>query len=750
MGRFDSLSDLDFEVFAGDLLRASSGLPYRAGMRGRDGGIDLLATVDGRRHVVQCKHFRESTYPQLKRAVKEERAKIEGREDEFASYKFVTSKALNHDQHAELVEILSPHAAHPGQVLGGNDVERLLAENPEVEARHVKLWLGGAGPLQALLSAAAEQRSLALLEQTRAALPRYVETHAFRAAHEVLGREGVCVIAGPPGVGKTTLARLLLLDGLEHGFQPYEIVPGAMADAWELLKRNEKQVFYFDDFLGSTALDESRYADADLLRFIAKVAGDKDRRFVLTTREYILRQARRMSEILDREASDAHRFLLTLESYSRNERARIFYNHIYHSEQVDSVARQSLLSDRAYLRIVDHQNYSPRLIEWITGWSAQRLGDPERSRYAEFCLESLDNPERLWKHAFEVGLGAAERALLLSMLGLPRYTDAHDAEASFESACDARGLPVDNRAFSRALQVLDDSFLSSTQSNERIYLSWINPSLLDYLRSYLRQSRADVEICLKGASYFEQALFQWRTLAREPALRDGLAGPFSATFERTLSAPPPRVEPGLFNRQTPSDHKQRLSQVLDCVTESKALAAASHTWLAQATDEWVKSIYSYPSMITGDDLRLAARLGERGLLDSYAVAVRLKEEIQALSPTPDRWNRLDDLAEWVQGLFTEAEWEAEKSSFEEFVELALEDAADYLADPAEIDTIQTVANGFGLVLDEEQLEAAREDLTGEDARDWDDYYDEREDDWGPDDGDADRDIDAIFGRLEGS
>jgi hypothetical protein len=98
-----------------------------------------------------------------------------------------------------------------------------------------------------------------------------------------------------------------------------------------------------------------------------RAAARPDTRFVLSTREYILRQAHRVSDLLEREESDVHRFLLRLEDYTRQERARILYNHVFFSPQVDATARQALLRNRTYLRIVDHQNYNPRLIEWMTG-----------------------------------------------------------------------------------------------------------------------------------------------------------------------------------------------------------------------------------------------------------------------------------------------------------------------------------------------------------------------------------------------
>ena len=50
-----------------------------------------------------------------------------------------------------------------------------------------------------------------------------------------------------------------------------------------------KQVFYFDDFLGKTALDKlQKNEDQRLVELMEEVAANPNWRFILTTREYIL------------------------------------------------------------------------------------------------------------------------------------------------------------------------------------------------------------------------------------------------------------------------------------------------------------------------------------------------------------------------------------------------------------------------------------------------------------------------------
>ena len=179
MGRFDALSDLDFEELVADLLSAATGMRYRAGTRGPDGGVDVLARRGAERHVAQCKHVRTGQISQLLRQARIEAGRLRDGAAPCTSYRFVTSMRLTHKRREEIAEILSPWIADVADVLGEGDLETLLRTHAAVEARHVKLWLGGSGHLRRILHGGAYERSRALVEETQTALPRYVQTEAF-------------------------------------------------------------------------------------------------------------------------------------------------------------------------------------------------------------------------------------------------------------------------------------------------------------------------------------------------------------------------------------------------------------------------------------------------------------------------------------------------------------------------------------------------------------------------------------------
>lgn len=90
-------------------------------------------------------------------------------------------------------------------------------------------------------------------------------------------------------------------------------------------------------------------------------------KLVMTTREHILANALLGSERLRRSALIDHRCVLQLSDYSKAEKARILYNHIYFSE-LPEIYRKVLVDGKFYQTVLNHRNFNPRLIEWLSSY----------------------------------------------------------------------------------------------------------------------------------------------------------------------------------------------------------------------------------------------------------------------------------------------------------------------------------------------------------------------------------------------
>ena len=297
---FTSLSPQDFEELVRDLLQAEWNVAIEAFKTGRDSGIDLRYALghDGTT-IVQCKHYAASGYSKLLSHLRNvELPKI--MRICPARYVVATSEGLTPANKDEIVASMQPFIRNAGDVLGAQDLEGLLSRHPSIEKANFKLWLTSTAVLERVLHDAEQCRTDFEVERFRRKLPLFVQNNAFPRAKGLLDETRVLVISGVPGIGKTTLAEMLLYAHVEHGYQPV-VIEGDIADGRKFFRAAAKQIFYYDDFLGQTFLGDrkeylGRNEDAAIVDFAEMIQRSEHSRFILTTREHILRNALQISE----------------------------------------------------------------------------------------------------------------------------------------------------------------------------------------------------------------------------------------------------------------------------------------------------------------------------------------------------------------------------------------------------------------------------------------------------------------------
>jgi hypothetical protein len=92
------------------------------------------------------------------------------------------------------------------------------------------------------------------------------------------------------------------------------------------------------------------------------VEKSENKRIILTTRGYILEQARQAHERLERFDFGNNTYILDLEDYRDSARAAILYTNVYFSSLTDE-CKAAFASSEVYLLVIRHSNYNPRLIE---------------------------------------------------------------------------------------------------------------------------------------------------------------------------------------------------------------------------------------------------------------------------------------------------------------------------------------------------------------------------------------------------
>jgi DNA polymerase III delta prime subunit len=433
--------------------------------------------------------------------MKRERASI----DRLSPTRYIltTSRPLTPKNKRELAAIIGPALQSEADILGPGDLNGLLRTYPEIEKSQIKLWLTGAAMLDRVVRSAAHTVNDITREEIEAKVRVYVTNPSFNQAHDKLEAHHAVIIAGPPGVGKTTLAEMLSYAYSAEGWELIAIRD--RDDGFAAIDDKKKQIFFFDDFLGTVRLElrELSHKDSDLARFMRRVASSPNARFILTTRAYIFEEARRVSEHLADPRLDVSKYLLDVGVYTRRIRARILYNHLVvaGTSQTHIVA---LVESDKLSEIVDHRNYSPRIIEWMT--DGARIKNLEPEAYPAEFLDALANPDRLWDIPFREQIPRKCQHLLFALFFGFEYRDAiEDLQAAYASLhphlCKVYGVSHHPKDFEEALRILEGGFIVLRGSG----VGFVNPSLRDYLTEYL----ADPKLLREFAIASHETSFAW-------------------------------------------------------------------------------------------------------------------------------------------------------------------------------------------------------------------------------------------------
>jgi hypothetical protein len=391
-----------------------------------------------------------------------------------------------------------------------------------------------------------------------------------------------------------------------------------------------KQVFYFDDFLGKTALDKlQKNEDQRLVELMEEVAENSNWRFILTTREYILNIARQRYEAFAHPPVEFRMCVINLSDYTRPARAKILYNHIFFSD-LPKEYKLTLLEERAYDRILEHRNYNPRVIEHMT--QARHAVAVAPTLYLSEFVESLDKPTRIWEHAFLHQISEAARHLLFALTTLADDTKLEILEEAFRTFYESRrqrfGFPTKPGDWVDALRELDGNFIKTGRIGKDIVVSFHNPSIRDFMEQFLEKSDGDVLDLLRGAHFYDQYVALWRGIRgrRFRAIEQAgaeflkvLGGNLWAPSARTLRQVSEGEDVGVVSYPpSPESRSEFYVRVVDQVYPKSAdkftgalMASLAERWRAGTADREdlvrLLELLAGRGLAQNDDVFLAAR-----------------------------------------------------------------------------------------------------------------------------------------------
>lgn len=508
---FSTLNDKEFEQIVRDLLNAKFGLLLQSFKAGRDKGIDLRYSTPEHNHalVVQVKHYIGSSFAQLKHALRiKEYPKVELLNPE--RYVVVTSLPLNADDKDELKLILSPYVLSSSDIIGQEDLNSYLSEFKELEKRYFKLWFSSIEVFNAVLNNAVEGRTRYMMEEIRKKMPYYVITKKLDAANKILLKEKLLLITGQPGIGKTTLAEIILFERAKLGAKIYKVENISEAEGVISPDEKEVQLFYFDDFLGANYYEiiNAHKTESQITSFVERVRNTPGKYLILTTRTVILNYAVEHYEKIGHSRLGNRKFEIKLNDYNKYEKALILYNHLYF-KQVEEKYFGAIVADKFYFKIIEHKNYTPRIIEFIS--DPTRIGTFDREQFLQFVMNNLANPKEIWRYSFNNQIEYMDRCLLLTLFTFDNGMSEDALNAAFECRLQfekqQHNQVIQSGQFTDSVKILLNGFISAVihdfGSPLRAY-GFINPSLADFLIGYVQESFTERKSIISSLKYVEQ------------------------------------------------------------------------------------------------------------------------------------------------------------------------------------------------------------------------------------------------------
>ena len=489
MLNFSNLNDVEFEYLCKDVMSKMLGVDFQRFGAGRDGGIDLTDDVSKKNVIVQVKHYVKTDFSGLIASLRKEVKKVECHRPE--QYYICCSKELTPQNKHDIYEMFSDYMESAGNIITLIEISDFLeqAENADVLHKHFKLWIESTNILTDIFTKDICIDSEVLLSNIKESAKLFVKTSAYSHAVSCLEKNNVLIIIGNPGVGKTITSQMLVLYYASQGFRVRYTTDGAdLASLKRSLSQSSdtKEVILLDDCFGQAYFNMKETQENELLTLIKYVKTNPNKLLIMNSRVTIYQEAKaRTSDLvksLDRKEYKA--FVLDMTYISAVEKAKILYNHLFFC-QVPQSYRDDIRLNKNYFKVVQHENYNPRIIEFVT--NKRQYETVEASTYSDFIIQCLDNPEEIWKNEYDRRLNSTDRMLLNTLYSLTSTTIPLEVvKACYEHRISmTEGIDSSINHFEQSLRRLQDSMVKVVDVNGKQMLSVANPSINDFLSAYL-------------------------------------------------------------------------------------------------------------------------------------------------------------------------------------------------------------------------------------------------------------------------
>lgn len=507
------LDPFEFEELVCDLFTEQLEEVVESFKVGADQGIDLrhICADTQKTLIFQCKRYDENKFSNLIKAIKKEKAKIGLLNPQ--RYILATSVPLNPKNKKEIYDELKPWCKSEGDIYGKNELNTLLHIHPSVLKKHFKLWISSTTILEHIFNAKTFNYTDNEIESFIYELPKMVIHEGFYKCKKLIEKYNHILISGDPGIGKTTVAKLLMLDFMSDGYQ-VAFVGTNIDEAWSLIHKTKedkkKLAIVYDDFLGRTEFNQNKLTkneDRRIVDLIKRCEKQEHIKLILTTREYIFEDAKRQHGALHENENEFEKYAIKLKDYTKKNKAQILFNHLYFSALPESKLAK-FVESKIYNTLVTHKNFNPRIIStFCNSKIAREYSDEE---FIDYIKNTFNNPVAIWEKPFNDDISETAKIILVVLLSLDGHSHIDELkELVSNTVKKSTNIEFEND-FLHSLKQLEGNFTKTQKiksESESIYIiNFSNPSIEDFLINKCRRSPGHLSDIIESIQYIEQII----------------------------------------------------------------------------------------------------------------------------------------------------------------------------------------------------------------------------------------------------
>jgi hypothetical protein len=521
-----NLNDYEFEILCKDMMQEQFKIKLYTFSRGIDAGVDICDKEKEPTVIIQAKHYVNSTYSQLKSSLKAEIPKMQKLKP--LKYYVCTSQSLSRKNKQEIVDLFMEYMPDISFVIDKNDINSFLEneQNKDIVLKNYKLWLCASDVLSLVNNQNVFIDCAELMLDIEEQIKVFVETKAYDEAIKKLEEDNIIIIIGAPGVGKSTISKMILLYYANKEYAVRYVTNNNISDIKRTLTfaPEKKEIVLLDDFLGQHYLKLNDSQPNELKTLISFVVRSNNKKLILNSRVTILNEATQtflaFNELMIK--FERNKYLLDLDKMLPKEKAKILYNHLFFNELPQAYFLQ-VKQDENYLKLIKHKNYNPRIVEYVT--RKHNYNNVPFERYFQYIIDKLNNPEDVWKDEFRNRLDTNDRILMNTIYSL---SDTMIVSETLERAFNKRiskemSHDTSLNHFNDTVTRLTDSLIKIVVIKDTRMISVINPSVNEYLYSEITSNTNEQISIIENALYFEQVFRALKSDTTKAYFRDKMS-----------------------------------------------------------------------------------------------------------------------------------------------------------------------------------------------------------------------------------